>query len=116
MLVLNIHHLCAARGYESAAHFLRKYGFSNHLSHKLTAKTQTTIPLAQMEQLCCLFKCTPNDLLEWIPEKGMDVAAHPLSLLKKTNPPENIFSSLTYEQLREAAKIISQTAKKDAQK
>jgi hypothetical protein len=42
-------------------------------------------PLRELERLCLVLQCTPNDFYEWIPEEdsGTD-ANHPLNAIKKS--------------------------------
>jgi succinate dehydrogenase flavin-adding protein (antitoxin of CptAB toxin-antitoxin module) len=42
--------------------------------------------LKDIEKLCELFQCTPNDLLEWIPEnKDLDNKKHSLISIKRSD-------------------------------
>ena len=107
MLKLDINHHVSLRGYDKASQFLRRNGFSSWISHKLTHQQLTNISLRELEQLCTLFRCTPNDLFTWQPEKNQkDAASHPLSALNKKAVDEEMMSTLTYEQLKEISKIV----------
>jgi DNA-binding Xre family transcriptional regulator len=109
MLTIDINHHVSLRGYDNASQFLRRNGFSNWISHKLTHHQLTNISLRELEQLCTLFRCTPNDLLKWQPEKNeKDAASHPLHALNKKGVDENMMSTLTYEQLKEISKIVAE--------
>lgn len=107
MLILNISYHCRMRGHNNPAKYLRQNGFSNHLSHKLTNNTQTTIPLKQLEELCELFQCTPNDIIEWIPDEvDAEDKTHHLISLKKDKEEPSLLQDLTYEQLKKIAAIV----------
>jgi len=109
MLKLDINHHVSLRGYDNTSQFLRRHGFSNWISHKLTHNQLSGISFREMEQLCTLFRCTPNDLFAWVPEKNeKNVAAHPLNALSKKAVDENLVSNLSYEQLKEISKIVKE--------
>jgi DNA-binding Xre family transcriptional regulator len=112
MLKLNIHKHCRLRNYPDSAAFLRTQGMTHWISHKLANEKLKSISFADLEKLCTIFRCTPNDLLEWIPnEAGKDTSAHPLHALR----PQNDFSlqvkNLSFEQLKEIAKIVGEKKK-----
>lgn len=109
MLKLDINHHVSLRGYDNTAQFLRRNGFSNWISHKLVHYQLTNINIRELEQLCTLFRCTPNDLFRWEPEKNQkDAASHPLSALNKKAVDADMMSTLTYEQLKEISKIVGE--------
>ena len=109
MLKLDIEHHVSLRGYENAGAFLRKQGFSNWLSHKLSNNLLTTIRLDEIEHLCTLFRCTPNDLFRWQPGKNeKDAASHPLNALNEPRADINIIGNLNYDQLKAILKIAGE--------
>jgi DNA-binding Xre family transcriptional regulator len=102
------HHV-SLRGYDNTAAFLRKQGFSNWISHKLTHNQLSGLRFDELERLCSLFRCTPNDLFRWQPEKNMkDAASHPLNALNEKRADGNLISSLNYEHLKEILKIVGE--------
>ena len=109
MLKLDIEHHASLRGFSDAAAFLRKQGYSHWKSHRLTRTLLTTINLAELEHLCKLLRCTPNDLLRWEPAKNeRDIETHPLKALSENRVDENLLSTLNYEQLRAIMKIAAE--------
>ena len=109
MLKLNVKHHISLRGYDNPAGYLRKKGFSNWFSHKLLNNKLTRISFSELENLCLLFGCTPNDLFDWEENsKSKIYANHPLSALKKEKDTMNFISGLTYNQLKEIAKIAKE--------
>ena len=112
MLKLDLNTHIRLRGGNDNAKYLRENGFSNWMSHSITRSDLQTIALADLEQLCNLFRCTPNDLLQWIPtnEKELNNPEHHLAPLKrekeKGKTTVDILGGLTFAQMKEIAKIV----------
>jgi DNA-binding Xre family transcriptional regulator len=65
--------------------YLKNAGFSENFSIKVTNNRVVRINLRELERLCLILHCTPNDFYEWIPDKDDSVAAdHPLNDIKKS--------------------------------
>jgi hypothetical protein len=68
------------------------------------------IKMAQLEKLCMLLHCTPNDLIEWkAPEKWQQVQQHPLNaLVRKDEPHLHVFlKNASVEQLDMVQEFIT---------
>lgn len=51
--------------------------------------------LKELEKLCLLLRCKPNDFCEWIPEKGLKVDAdHPINRIKKSDKVVDLIQTL----------------------
>ena len=86
MLKLDIHTHFRLRNTPTSPFYLRKEGgFSRGISNKLAKGNSRSISFHDLELLCKLFRCTPNDLLEWVPDNINEEkdASHPLAPLKK---------------------------------
>jgi DNA-binding Xre family transcriptional regulator len=109
MLKLNINKHCQLRNEYNSAAYLRKNGFTSWRAFKLTGEKITSIPFSDIEKLCTLFRCTPNDILEWTPDSAADNHAdHPLTPLRPGNPVDLNIKTLSYAQLKDIAKIVSE--------
>jgi hypothetical protein len=66
--------------------------------------------------MCEFLECTPNDLLEWTPNKNVaDASVHPLKDLVRVDTSANIkaiLSSIPISQLEEVEKYILEKVKK----
>jgi DNA-binding Xre family transcriptional regulator len=83
MIVFNLKRVCADKGIGEPAKFLRKNGFSTFTSHSLLNYHQPHLQYKHVEKLCLLLRCTPDMLLDWIPDKDAVVAEdHPLQRMK----------------------------------
>jgi DNA-binding Xre family transcriptional regulator len=109
MLKLNIKKHCRLRNYPDSAAFLRTQGVTSWLSHRLSNEKLNSISFNNLEMLCNLFKCTPNDLFDWTPGNNTgDVSKHPLNALRPQNEPGLQVETLSYSQLKEIAKIVGE--------
>ena len=83
MLRFKIDLLLRAKGIKEGYTFLKGNGFSQMTATKFSNSQMTVLRLVHVEKICELFNCTPNDLLEWSPNKGVkDISKHPLFPLK----------------------------------
>ena len=86
MLNYNFTRIFKARGIERPFTFLTKSGFSDQFATKVKNNRVKVLRLKEMERLCMLLKCTPNDLLEWMPDQDSGVdGGHPLHTIRKTD-------------------------------
>ncbi|MBI4930163.1 MAG: helix-turn-helix transcriptional regulator [Bacteroidetes bacterium] len=108
MLKLDIDKHCRARNLPNTAAYLRQNGISHWVSHQLANNQKLSIGFYDLEQLCVIFKCTPDDLFEWIPDTAEEEknTRHPLAFLKKGKNISDDISNLSFAQLKEITKII----------
>ena len=84
MLSLNLKPIFKARGIERPYSFLVKAGFPPYTAHNLLNSKTVSFQLRNIDKLCSLLICTPNDLLVWTPNKNEKlVLDHPLTRLKR---------------------------------
>jgi DNA-binding Xre family transcriptional regulator len=112
MLYFNIKRLLDLRGIDKPYAFLVKNGFVSQTATNIINNRIARITPAQMEKLCLLLHCTPNDLFDWRPGANSVVAEnHPLrTLVKEKNPPSisQMVKDLPVEKLSELETIINQ--------
>ena len=119
MLKLNIQRILAGRAIERPFTYLIKQGFSKNFAARLNMGNMKQLKLADIERLCLLFQCTPNELLEWIPAEKANTENQPLRDLIRVNPKVNIravLNALPYAKLEEMEKLISEKAKQPNEK
>ncbi len=81
MLKFDVHPLLKLKGAKTKAPFLQSRGFSKSKSQHLVKKDVKQIYISDIDKLCRIFNCTPNDLFTF-----EESAANPLpenSALKK---------------------------------
>lgn len=73
MLKYNLNRLFELRGINKPYSFLLDKGYSRNVAYRLTRNRKKLFTPNEIERLCLLFNCTPNDLFEWKPNKtGQD--------------------------------------------
>jgi DNA-binding Xre family transcriptional regulator len=84
MITLNLQRLCQLRGIETPFAFLRTHGFTHGQSHALANGSIKEIKLRSIEKLCRIFRCLPNELLDYTPDaRGLDPSDDILAPLRK---------------------------------
>jgi hypothetical protein len=69
MIKLQVERMIRMRGYTDPLQYLLKQGFSYKVCYAMLKGSVTLVKFHQLERLCRLLRCTPNDLLEWIPKE-----------------------------------------------
>jgi len=110
MLKLDLDKHCRVRNLPQSAAYLRQRGFSHWVSNRLANNKNQSISFYDLERLCTVFKCTPSELFEWVPDSAEEEkdASHPLASLKKDKAIEKGIKDLSFSQLKEIAQILSE--------
>lgn len=116
MLKFNMKRVFQARGIERPYSFLVRAGFSpNHATRVVNGRVKQ-LNLDDIERLCVLLKCMPNDLLEWTPGKNfIPGQEHPLSSLQRVgqdNPVSRIWYSVPIDRLQEIETLVRKELEK----
>lgn len=90
MLKYNIKALCTARGITKPVGHLIKAGINPNMASQLINNKVVAIKPAVIEKLCTHLNCTPNDLMEWIPEQNTNTQNHPLETLMHKQLPQHL--------------------------
>lgn len=110
MLKYNFDRIFKARGIEKPFTFLKKAGFSDNFATKVKNNRVNRLDLDPMERLCIKLNCTPNDFLEWTPDKKNAVDNdHPLNIIKRSEKVVDItktLNSVPLGKLEEIEKLI----------
>ncbi len=79
MLKYNIRNLMKMRGIANPIAFLKENGFTRGTAGRIAAEKMKIISPPQIEKLCILLNCLPNDLYCWIADKEETAnESHPL--------------------------------------
>lgn len=70
MLTLDIFRILESREIQNPLHFLHKNGFNYHTSRRLLSQHFAGISYRNLEKLCLLLNCTPDDLFSWSPDNN----------------------------------------------
>lgn len=94
MIRYNLARIILLRGHSKPAAFLQQNGYGYHKSHRML-DGQTQITFQELFDLCKLLRCTPNDLMEWVPDPKHPLEAdHPLQALQRSMIQEESLQAL----------------------
>jgi DNA-binding Xre family transcriptional regulator len=116
MLSLYINEFLLKKGYKSGPWALRKIGMPTSAAYTLSQPGVRTIKLDQLEHICQIFDCTPNDLLNYQPgQKDLLPPGHSLMKLQKDNSrqtPMELVKQLRPEEIDEASAVLEEMIKR----
>ena len=116
MLTFNFSRIFKARGIDKPFSYLVKAGYSDNFATRIVNNRMQRLNLTDVEKLCELFQCTPNDLLEWIPEtKDKTNDKHPLVSIKRSGKVvqlTQILYSVPLDKLSEIESMIKREIEK----
>ena len=117
MLKFNFQRIFKAKGIDKPFTHLLGLGFQRSAASRINAGSMKSVKLKDLEKYCEKFECTPNDLLEWTPNKYVeDASKHPLNGLVRAESSVNIkamLHSMPVAHLAEIEKFILEKVKKD---
>jgi DNA-binding Xre family transcriptional regulator len=113
MLTFNFSRIFKARGIDKPFSYLVKVGYSDNFATRIVNNRIKRLDLTDIEKLCELFQCTPNDFLEWIPDrKDKTNEKHPLISIKRSDKVvqlTQILNSVPLDKLSEIESVIKKT-------
>jgi DNA-binding Xre family transcriptional regulator len=68
MIRPRLHEIARKNGITNAYQFQKASGFPNSMAYYLWQREWQSVNLKTLNTLCTIFKCTPNDLLEFTPD------------------------------------------------
>ncbi len=115
MIRYNFNRIFKARGIEKPFTYLSKAGFSQNFATKVKNNRVARLNMNELEKLCIILCCTPNDLCEWVPEKDVQLdLTHPLQTIKRTEKVidiTKILNSIPLEYLEDIESVIAEKVK-----
>lgn len=110
MLTFNFTRIFKARGIDKPFTYLVKRGYSDNFATRIVNNRIERLNLKDVELLCEMLHCTPNDLLQWIPSNNHStITNHPLMSLQRTEKVihlTQILSSVPLDRLAEIETMI----------
>ncbi len=86
MIQYNFQRLFTIKGIIKPFAFLVKAGFSHNFATKVKNNRVNRLNLDLLERLCIALNCSPNDLMEFIPDNDKQLNPnHPLFSLQRTD-------------------------------
>ncbi len=113
MLRLNLKAVCLLRGIQKPYAWLLKAGFPPSAAFRLNGEDYSNLPLAHLEKLCLLLRCTPHDLLRWTPDADtVEADSQPLAALHRKEENDlhwiSNMNAKSVDELREIGRKLSQ--------
>ena len=112
MLTFNFKRIFRARGIDKPFSYLEKGGYSQNMATRIVNGRLKRMDLPDMERLCVLFQCTPNDFLEWTPgSHDVTPGNHPLAPLKRDETVVHLtqlINTMPLEKLQAIENVIKQ--------
>lgn len=106
MLKYNFERIIKARGIEKPFTYFQNAGFSDNFASKIKNNRISRLENKQLERLCLLLKCTPNDLMEWTPDSNTDFdEKHPMHILRKTKTDIDLLKTINSVPLGQLERI-----------
>jgi len=118
MIKYNFERIFKARGIARPFSFLQKNGFSDNFASRIKNNKVARLNPQHLERLCLLLKCTPNDLMEWIPDDISVIDdAHPLNEIRRPSAEIDLvrtINSIPLGKIEEIENIIRAHIKPDS--
>ena len=117
MLTYNFRRLFTARGIVKPFTYLVSVGYSENFATRVVNSRIDKMNLKDVEKLCELLICTPNDLLEWTPTgQNAIIDPHPLVSLRRTgsiSQLNQLLNAVPLNKLGAIEALIKQELKKE---
>jgi putative transcriptional regulator len=109
MLEFNPRRVFALRGIDRPAAFMVKNGVNRQTANNVLRQETSVVKIWQLEMLCRLLNCTPNDLFEWR-AAGADVLpeSHSLNSLKRNDTVQSIRETIKSIPLEKVESLIKE--------
>ena len=116
MLRYNIERMILMRGHTDPKSYLKRMGYTRYVISHLLAKPRH-LDITYIERFCHELRCTPNELMEWIPSESEPIEDnHPLTKLRRNGLSTPVYSALLNvpaEKLDEAVAYLQQLGEKE---
>ena len=117
MLNYNFPRLFRARAIDKPYAFLTSHGFSDDFASRVKRNLVKRLNHKEMEKLCIVLNCTPNDLLEWTDDEGYHLDNdHPMRKLLKTDKMtdlNNTVLNIPLDRIEEINQLINDNLKEN---
>jgi len=112
MLKFKLSSVLRVRGIEKPFAFLQKWGFYRTVASNLINDKTISIKIKQIETLCRVLNCTPNDLFEFTPNANDSISPdHPLNSLNRqlnSSKIQKVVKEIPLDKLDKVEEFISQ--------
>lgn len=116
MLRYNIERMILMRGHTDIKGYLKRMGYTRYVISHLLSKPRH-LDITYIERFCHELRCTPNELMEWVPSESEPIEEnHPLTKLRRNGLSMPVYSTLLKvpaDKLDEAVAYLQQLGEKE---
>lgn len=113
MLEINLTRIARKKGWNSVREALTKNGIDDHKAWRLATGKMKKWELKDIEKLCEIFKCTPDDLFVLTPDKGKTYAEdNPMRSLMRINESFDVLNFLKLQPIDRVEEYEAEMLKK----
>jgi succinate dehydrogenase flavin-adding protein (antitoxin of CptAB toxin-antitoxin module) len=95
MLRYNFERAVKARGIDRVYSYFLNHGIETHLASKIRQNKVTRMNPDSLEKVCLILRCTPNDIMEWVPDNKQAADMNqPLQTLRRNDKLVDLTRSL----------------------
>lgn len=111
MLRLNLERIARLRGVKNISVEMQRNGINKQAAARYNRGEMVHFKLGHIEKLCLMLNCTPDDIIEWIPDKLLE--NNPTVALNKLKRKESfdiveISKNIPLERLSEIKKLCEE--------
>lgn len=110
MMRINVTRVLKALGAHHPSRFLKELGYNSTTAHRILTMDLLQLRFADLERLCLKLGCTPNDVLEWVPDKGQEAKHTPLQQLRMSDEPyfDELLAQVGYSDQQEVRRMLEE--------
>jgi len=116
MLQFNIERIVLMRGHKNPMAYLKSLGFTYRVIRAMSG-TPKTLKVEYINKLCVALRCTPNDLVEWVPSKSIPLdGEHPLNKLVRADNGalmRGVLEGIPSSKLDQALKLLKKLSEEE---
>jgi DNA-binding Xre family transcriptional regulator len=94
MIRINLQHVLWLKNAPNARKYFVSKGINSTTAYRYARMTNRRFTFKELEVLCLIFDCTPNDIFEWIPEREHAGQGYALEKLIRTYEEESLMSAI----------------------
>ena len=110
MLRINLSRIFRALAVHRPMRFMVEKGYTYSTAQRLVTMNHTSFRLKDLEQLCLRMGCTPNDIMEWVPNQEQVDLDTPLQELRFKPEPyfDKLLNQLDYSDQLELQRLMEE--------
>ena len=114
MIRINLQHVLWLKNVHDARKYFVSKGINSTTAYRYARMTNKRFTFKELETLCLMFDCTPNDVFEWVPKREHANQGYALEKLIRTQEEESlihVIAKLPVEELMDVKRYILEKSK-----